>query len=84
VKSLFFSIVACFRNFWAYAVFALTWLGVLVMTVLVVTTLSTLLGVPGLAGDLLFPGLMMLTAMFFTSLYFTFRDTFEPPPETTP
>ena len=81
VKSLFFSIVACFRNFWAYAVFALTWLGVLVMTVLVVTTLSTLLGVPGLAGDLLFPGLMMLTAMFFTSLYFTFRDTFEPPPE---
>lgn len=76
-KSLFFSLVACLRNFWAFAVFGLMWLSVLVLTVVVVTTVSALLGSPGLAGDLLFPGLMMLAAMFFTSLYFTFRDCFD-------
>jgi hypothetical protein len=84
VKSLFFSIVACLRNFWAFAVFGLTWLAVLVLTVVVVTTVAALLGSPGLAGDILFPGLMLLAAMFFTSLYFTFRDCFEFPEEGTP
>ena len=83
-KSLFFSLVACLRNFWAFAVFGLMWLAVLILTVVVVTTVAALLGSPGLAGDILFPGLMLLAAMFFTSLYFTFRDTFEPPEETTP
>jgi len=77
VKSLFFSIMACKRNFGAFAMFGLMWLSVLIMTVVVVTTVSALLGAPGLAGDLLFPGLMMLAAMFFTSLYFTFRDCFD-------
>ncbi len=81
LKSLFFSLFACLRNFWAYAVFALMWLGVLLLLVAAVTTLGALLGQPGLAGDLLFPALLMLASMFFTSLYFTFRDTFEPPPD---
>jgi hypothetical protein len=79
VKSLFFSIVACFRNFGAYLVFGLTWLVVLVMAVMAVTTVASLLGNPNLAGDLLFPVLMLMASMFFTSLYFTFRDSFEPP-----
>lgn len=84
LKSLFFSIVACFRNFWAFAIFGLMWLGVLVLVVIGVTTLAALLGSPGLAGDLLFPVLLLIASMFFTSLYFTFRDSFEPPPETAP
>lgn len=79
LKSLFFSIVACFRNFWAYAVFGLTWLALLVLVVVCVTTLAALLGNPSLAGDILFPALLLIAAMFFTSLYFTFRDSFEPP-----
>ncbi len=83
VKSLFFSFVACLRNFWAFAIFGLMWLVVLVLVVLGVTTLAALLGNPGLAGDLLFPALLLMASMFFTSLYFTFRDSFEPPPETT-
>ena len=83
LKSLFFSAVACLRNFWAFAVFGMTWLSVLVMLVLGITTLATLLGNPGLAGDILFPMLLMMAAMFFTSLYFTFRDTFEQPSEAT-
>ena len=79
LKSLFFSIVACFRNFWAYAVFGLTWLALLVLVVVCITTLAALLGNPSLAGDILFPALLLIAAMFFTSLYFTFRDSFEAP-----
>jgi hypothetical protein len=84
VKSLFFSAVACARNFWAFAVFGVAWLAVLVLMVLGITTLATLLGNPGLAGDILFPMLLMTAAMFFTSLYFTFRDTFESPADAAP
>ena len=80
IKSLFFSLLACLRNFWAYAVFALMWLAVLILVVAFVSTLGGLLGQPGLAGDLLFPALLLLASMFFTSLYFTFEDTFGPPP----
>lgn len=84
LKSLFFSLVACLRNFWAYAVFALMWLAMLLVLVASVTLVGALLGMPGLAGDLLFPALLLLAAMFFTSLYFTFRDSFEPAPEAAP
>ncbi len=76
-KAMFFSIVACFRNFWALTVFALVWMAVMVAMVLGISALSSLLGSPGLAGTLLFPGLMLVASMFFTSLYFTFRDSFE-------
>ena len=84
VKSLFFSLVACLRNFWAFAIFGLMWLSVLVLVVIGITTLAALLGNPGLAGDFLFPVLLLMASMFFTSLYFTFRDSFEPPPEAAP
>jgi hypothetical protein len=84
IKSLFFSIVACFRNFGAYAVFGLMWLSVLVMIVVAVMTVGGLIGNPGLAGDVLFPVMLVMASMFFTSLYFTFCDTFGPPPETKP
>ena len=84
VKSLFFSIVACFRNFGAFAVFGLMWLSVLVLIVVVVMTVGGLIGNPGLAGDVLFPVMLVMAAMFFTSLYFTFCDSFGPPSETKP
>ena len=77
LKSLFFSLVACVRNFWAFTVFGLMWLALLVLAVVGVTTVAALLGNPGLAGDVLFPVLLLLASMFFTSLYFTFRDSFE-------
>jgi len=82
LKAMFFSIVACFRNFWALTIFAMLWMGVMVGMVVLLTTLSTLLGSPNLAGTLLFPALMLVAAMFFTSLYFTYRDSFQPPDHT--
>jgi len=84
LQSLFFSGVACLRNFKAFAIFGLTWLAVLLLVVIGVTTLAALLGSPGIAGDILFPVLLLTASMFFTSLYFTFRDSFEPPPGSTP
>jgi hypothetical protein len=76
VKSLFFSIVACFRNFWAFTLFGIMWMGVMVLSVLAVTSIASLMGSPDLAGTLLFPMLMLVASMFFTSLYFTFCDCF--------
>lgn len=80
LKSMFFSIVACFRNFWAFAVFGVTWMGSIVVVILAIGTLGNVMDNPGLSGMLLFPALMLLASMFFTSLYFTYRDSFEPEP----
>ncbi|MCM2341498.1 BPSS1780 family membrane protein [Rhodoferax sp.] len=77
LKSMFFSIVACFRNFWAFTVFGLSWMGTIVVTVLVIGILGNVMDNPGLSGVMLFPTLMLLASMFFTSLYFTYRDSFE-------
>jgi hypothetical protein len=75
-KSLFFSIVACLRNFRAFVLFALCWMGVMVAAVLAVITVSGLLDNPDLVGVILFPALMLMASMFFTSLYFSYRDCF--------
>ncbi|OIP16153.1 MAG: hypothetical protein AUK51_11355 [Comamonadaceae bacterium CG2_30_59_20] len=77
LKSMFFSIVACFRNFWAFTWFGLAWMGAIVVAIFAIGTLGTLLGNPALSGVMLFPALMLLASMFFTSLYFTYRDCFE-------
>ena len=77
VKSLFFSLVACMRNFWAFTVFGLTWMAAFLGMGLVVAVISALLGSPQLVGAILLPAGMAMAAMFFTSLYFTFDDSFE-------
>jgi hypothetical protein len=77
VKSLFFSIVACGRNFGALTVFGLTWMATFLLVGLVVTSVAALLGNEDIAGAIMFPAAMLFAAMFFTSIYFTFRDSFE-------
>ncbi|WP_296493829.1 BPSS1780 family membrane protein [Rhodoferax sp.] len=77
LKSMFFSIVACFRNFWTFTVFGFAWMGTIVVAILVIGTLGSLFDNAALTGTLLFPALMLLASMFFTSLYFTYRDSFE-------
>ena len=83
VKALFFSIVACVRNFGAFLVYGLGWLGVFLLGGLVVSIVSALLAVAGLAGaaagGIMVGAAMMMAAMFFTSVVFTFRDCFDPP-----
>jgi hypothetical protein len=78
VKSLFFSIVACMRNFWAFTVFGLAWMGVFLGAGIAVALAMGLL--PGMAAGGIMVGVaMLLAAMFFSSIVFTFRDCFEPP-----
>jgi len=88
VKALFFSIVACARNFGAFLVYGLGWVGVFMLAGVVVTLVSALLAGLGLAGSaaggIMVGAAMMLAAMFFTSVVFTFRDCFEPPSHPAP
>ncbi|WP_313074816.1 BPSS1780 family membrane protein [Melaminivora sp.] len=83
VKALFFSLVACLRNLGALTVYALAWLGVFVIAGMVVSLVVALLSGLGLgmgfAGGVMVGTAMMLAAMFFTSVVFTFRDSFEAP-----
>ena len=77
VKSLFFSFLACYKNFGAFTVYGLMWMGIFMLTLLAVTVVAALLGSPAFAGMAMFPIALVMFAMFFTSIYFTFRDSFD-------
>lgn len=77
LKSLFFSLVACLRNFGAMTLFGVMWMGVFLTAGIVVATVAGLLGGPDVVGAVMFPAAMLMASMFFTSLYFTFRDSFD-------
>lgn len=85
VKAVFFSVVACVRNFRAFFMYALGWLGLAIAAGLVLSlvtlVLSLLLGsAVALAANILTIMLGMgLVTMFLTSAVFTFRDCFSPP-----
>lgn len=76
VKSLFFSAMASYKNFGAFAVFGATWAGLLMLAAIVVSLIASLLASPALAVMLLLPVALVIMAMFFSSIYFTFRDSF--------
>ena len=77
VKSLFFSFMACYKNFAAFAVYGLGWAGVFALSAILVSLIATLLGNPMMATVAMFPVALVIVAMFFTSIYFTFRDSFD-------
>lgn len=83
VKALFFSIVACMRNFGAFTVYGLSWMGVFLGAGIAISLVVTLLAAAGLGaglvGGIMVATAMMLAAMFFSSVVFTFRDSFEAP-----
>ena len=82
VKSLFFSAVACLRNFGAMVLYAITWLGVFLAAGFLLSTAGILLGGLDAARAVMMPVVLLMVAMFSTSLYFTFRDSFvTDPPE---
>jgi hypothetical protein len=76
LKSLFFSVVGCLRNVGAFVVFGLAWMAVISTVSLVVMLVSGLLGGPDAAVVAMFPAAMLLSAMFFTSLFFIFQSSF--------
>jgi hypothetical protein len=77
VKSLFFSLVACMRNFWAFTVFGLAWIGIFVLFIVLMAILVQVFGNPDAIAAALYPAVMLMAAMVTTSIYFTFQDSFE-------
>lgn len=75
IKSLFFSAVACLRNWRAFLVYGLMWTFIFVGTLLIISLVSSMLEGDFAAAALL-PATLMLAAMFFCSIYFSFRDSF--------
>jgi hypothetical protein len=76
VKSLFFSGVACMRNFGAMLIYAVTWLGVFLGVGFILSSVGLLLGGLTVARSVMMPTVLLMVAMFSTSMYFTFRDSF--------
>ena len=76
-KSLFFSAMACWRNKGAMVMFMLTWMAVITAGGLAITLLAGLLGGAAVINMLLMPATMVMAAMFFASIYFTYQDSFE-------
>ena len=77
VKSLFFSFMACYKNFGAMSVYGAAWVGIFMLSVLALTLISALIGSPALANVAMLPVSLIMIAMFFTSIYFTYQDSFE-------
>ena len=87
VKSIFFSIVALFRNFGAYALFGVAWFGVFLIAGLGMGLIATVLvgvgamgagGAAAAVGNFLIIGTaLVLAAMSLSSTWFTFRDSFD-------
>jgi hypothetical protein len=75
-KALFFSMVACLRNFGAYCVYGLLWTVVFTVGGIFTISLFALLGLGEAAGLVMVPLALTMAAMFFSSIYFTFRDSF--------
>lgn len=79
VKSVFFSFMACRRNLAAFMVYGLAWMGLTMATGMVVAMIGGVLGDAGILGAIMMPTMMLIAAMFFTSQYFTFVDSFDIP-----
>lgn len=76
VKSLFFSAVAVLRNFGALFLYGMAWMAVFLLAGVLVSTIGMVLGGEAVARSIMMPTVLLLVAMFSTSLYFTFRDSF--------
>lgn len=79
VKALFFSFVTCVRNLGAMMVFMLCWTGVALVASLALAMVGSLLAsVAGPMGaGVMVGGTFLLSAMFFASAWFSFRDCFQ-------
>lgn len=76
VKSLFFSAVACFRNLGAMLTYGATWLVLFFLVGSAFSMLGMMMGGAAVARSVMMPTVLLLVAMFSTSMYFTFRDSF--------
>ena len=74
--SLFSSTVAMWRNKGAFTVFALAWLAVVLSFGVAANLVAAMLGQAQLVALLAMPASLLLSTVFYTSLYFSFADCF--------
>jgi hypothetical protein len=84
VKSVFFSVVACWRNAGALTLFGLAWGGVILALGILLAVAAAVTGQPEITAGAVLPLGVLVASMFSTSLYFTFRDSFVATPEDDP
>jgi hypothetical protein len=75
-KSLFFSLVACWRNLKAFAVYMLVWMGIFTASGVLALLITSLIGDPQWTMAIFMPMALMVAAMFFASMLFTVQDCF--------
>lgn len=68
--------MACYKNWSALAIYGLLWLGILVLVTVLLTLVALVLDNPNFAALALVPMILLVIVVFFTSIYFTFRDSF--------
>lgn len=79
VKALFFSFVTCVRNIGAMFVFMICWTGVALLASLVLALVGSLMAsvLGPIGAGVMVGGTFLLSAMFFASAWFSFRDCFQ-------
>ena len=77
VKSLFFSLVGCWRNRWAFTVYTCVWFSVFMSVATLVALAGLLFGSEEAVGFALFPVLLVTAAAFFASMLFSFEACFD-------
>lgn len=86
VKALFFSLVACLRNWRAFLAYGLANLAVVALMVIALGVLATLFPgwTDGIAALATVPLAFVLAPAIFASFYVSYRDVFPPPPAPAP
>ncbi len=79
IKALFFSFIACVKNFAAMVVYFFMWLAVFSLGGLVLTLVAAATGSESAVSFVMLPAALLMATMFFTSIYFTFKDSFITP-----
>ncbi len=75
-QSLFSSTLACWRNRGAFFVYALAWCAFVMMFGMAASLVFALFGSPEMFAVAGVPISLMITTVFYASLYFTFADSF--------
>ena len=87
-KALFFSLVACWRNRGAFAMYAMSWVAAILLFAVLANLVFALFGQVQMMALVAMPASLIFSTVFYVSLYFTFADCFEvdaaePPPSST-
>jgi MFS family permease len=76
VKSLFFSLMACWNNRGAMALYLLAWFGLMLVGAFLIAMVGSMVGGTSM-GFMVYPMMLMFASVFYASLFFTFKDSFE-------